>query len=320
MLDPVFIWGNGQSGTFLIFDSLAVIGRGRLGYIAIKGPRKKGFATDKYGKHEVPLGNAPLEGLGFYWGQSGLPWPHKEDGFHFFGTVGDEDVGKMNIEAVRQRYREVLTRTGIPLETGRILDKDPNYTLMVKAIDAAFPAARHIFCVRDPRAVLSSILRRFKDPGYEPNFKGYPSGFYSNIFPPGYEQYAGTPLDVRHAWQIQQVMEIGFAAAKALGPRCHIHYHERFCSEPEAEIGEVEQFLGFPGQRDEPVRKVIEALKPVSERRWPTSAADADACRAAFLDGETIADIQFLRDYAQSLGYDPEWMGRRTAAAAKSAV
>jgi hypothetical protein len=238
---PVFIWGNGQSGTFLLYDLLALFGG--FAFHTVQGPRKKGLAARTAGRVLFP-GGYPNEGMQRFWSGCGLPF-EQGDGWTFRGTLADPDVATVDAARVRKNYRSLATAWRWQhKQPVRILDKCPNYIFMIAAIEKVFPDALHIFCVRNKDAVVASIARRFLNPTLEANWQGYPSGWYSDIMLPGYERYRNAAAEARHAWQVDQVMGIGHQAARRLGARCMISQHEDLLRDPDTHLKRIGRFIG----------------------------------------------------------------------------
>ena len=235
---PVFIWGNGQSGTYLLYDLLSLCGA--FVYPSVSGWRKKGLA------HLLPV--KPIEGEPTLWGEVGLPWDRVPVWVHD-RVLTNRDVAHVEVAVVRKRYARLQTRW--PWEDGlalRVLDKSPNYLMMTELIDHAFPDALHIFALRDPEAILDSIVRRFEDPRYrvEEHWTGPVTGWYGNILLPGHERRRHWPVKERHRWQIEQVLAIGHQAAERIGARCIKTRHEDLLASPHAALTRVCEFIHAP--------------------------------------------------------------------------
>jgi len=158
---PTFIWGTGRSGTFLLYDILSL--HPSLACFKQEGRSKKGIWGSLNWGEDVPSTfdrpqRVPQEGLGPLW---------KKAGFIFDG-VGirtrerlSEHVKKEVLRRYANLRKEVFHRHSQPF---RILDKAPPYLLLIDVIDSVFPDSFHIFCVRDPRSVLNSLLRIYRFP------------------------------------------------------------------------------------------------------------------------------------------------------------
>ena len=300
---PVFIWGCGQSGTFLLYDLIAAQEHFVFRYTT--GLRKKGFATSRYGGGTVSLPRKPIEGMPHFWAHVGLPFDEDRQEWEFHIPLQQAAETKVDLRRVKQRYRALNSRwpwtSPRPL---RILDKDPNYIFIVDLIDKIFPDSLHIFCLRDPRMVVSSICHRFKDPQYESQFfKGYPSGFYSNIFPRGYEGWREKAVEERHAWQVVCVLKEGLRAAKYLGNRCLVTRYESICVDSKKEIQRINRFLGV--QTDlELVNRIAGSIAPLSSWKWPVDGTDRESAVRLWIDPRTIDRLTFLNAASVQLGYD----------------
>jgi hypothetical protein len=235
---PVFIWGNGQSGTYLLYDLLAL--SGAFAFPSVTGWRKKGLAALMTIK--------PLEGQLSMWGGMGLPWERVPVWIHD-RMLTAKDARNVDVAAVRHRYARLFaTWWWQRRPTLRVLDKSPFYLLMTEVIDHVFPDARHVFVTRAPESILDSIVRRFEDPKYrtEENWTGPVTGWYGNILLPGHERRRSWSVADRHRWQVEQVLKIGHRAAKRIGSRCIISRHEDLLANPEAALTRLCQFLHIP--------------------------------------------------------------------------
>jgi hypothetical protein len=305
---PVFIWGNGQSGTFILYDLLAA--SGAFFFPSTRGPRKKGLATQRYKAHDIVLDRKAVEGILLCWSGVGLPF-ERRDGWVFDHEMSADEAAALNAETVRARYRHLCEAwTWQDRPTRRVLDKSTNYLFMLSAIERIFPDARHIFVLRDPRLILSSILHRFKDTGYEENFLGYASGFYSDILLPGWEAQRTQPIDLRHAWQVEECIRIGRRWADRLKERCVTVFHEELCADPVRIMHQMKEFLGFAYPHGE-LERLVDGVAPVSEKRWPAGHRDGDAADALFIDRGSVGHLTAVGRLAVELGYDPDFCGRR---------
>ena len=235
---PVFIWGNGQSGTYLLYDLLAL--SEAFAYPSVSGWRKKGIAD--------LMSIKPIEGEPTMWGGVGLPWDRVPVWIHD-QVLTAKEANNIDLKTVRKRYSR-LFETWVWQDNAilRVLDKSPNYLLMTEVIDRAFPDAVHVFAMRDQEAILDSIVRRFEDPKYrvEENWTGPMTGWYGNILLPGHETRKNWAVRDRHRWQIEQVLEIGHKAADRIGSRCIRTRHEDLLDNPRAALTRICKFLEVP--------------------------------------------------------------------------
>lgn len=311
---PVFVWGNGQSGTFLLFDILAL--SGEFSFHGTAGERKKGFATQKYGSHSISLPRKPVEGLGYFWSDVGLPWENAGE-FRYEHPLTRDDADSLQIERVRSRYRQLeMVWKWKRNRKKRILDKATNYILMLDVLNVVFPDALHIFCIRDPRMVLSSIVRRFKDPEYEEGWRGYPSGFYSNIMLPGWKEYVDKSVEERHAWQIECCLSIGVRQARQLGRRCLIVHYEHLCNQTAAAIERISAFTNAH-YKNETVSMIVQSICRAREYRWPTGVSNKGDADELFIDPSIVAGLTKFEQFSVELGYSEKYAGRFVGGALK---
>ena len=306
---PVFIWGNAQSGTFLLYDLLGLTGQ--FSYPWTEWPRKKGLAAQKYA---FPRNRTPQEGLLQCWSGVNLPF-EKSDGWKFDRELCDVDTDLIDFPKVLRRYAALsLNWRWKTASVVRILDKCPTYVFMLRAIERLFPDALHIWCIRDPRLVLSSIIRRFVDSSYEPSFRGYASGFSGDIMLPGWQAYRETPMEVRHAWQIARCLNICRQWKDRLGERCLTVHHEDLCNRPVTIFKEISEFVGISVRFAERMRTLDGQIKAVKPKVWPASNGEHDNAKALFLNPSTISQLGEIEELALRLGYDARMAGKRICA------
>lgn len=308
---PIFLWGNGQSGTFILYDLLAA--SGVFAFPSTQGPRKKGLATQRYKAHDVVLDLKPIEGQLLCWSGVGLPFERSE-GWIFDQELTATQAANLDARRILSGYQRLCegwiwdTRP-----TRRLLDKSTNYLFMLAALERIFPDARHVFILRDPRLVLSSILRRFKETDYEENFQGFASGFYGNILLPGWQAHQSDPIDLRHAWQVEECIRIGLRWAKRFGKRCFTVRHEELCTDPINVMRRLMPLLEFSYAEGQ-LERLVTGVAPIVERRWPRGSEDASAAAALYLDIHSTDSLSSINRLAVELGYDDRLCGRCVAA------
>ncbi|MQX37414.1 hypothetical protein GHC57_12885 [Roseospira navarrensis] len=250
---PVFISGNGESGTHVVLDVFAL--SGAFSYTGTYGDRKKGLFDPTYGSKPSTGSLKPIEGILHYWSGVGLPWERPGE-WEMHAPLTLKDCGKLDTEEVRRRY----ARAGAALPWARShqpkppLDKMPTYVLMTEIIDRVFPEARHVIVVRDPRAVWRSILRRWRDPSYDPHFQGYPSGFYGNVFLPGHEKVLEESDEIRIAFTTTRILELALEVKKKAPDRVFLICFEELCANPRSILKKIENRFSF-SYADEIVNK-----------------------------------------------------------------
>lgn len=212
---PLFIWGTGRCGTYLLFDILSL--HPDLCCSRTTQRWKKGLWGDLHYEDSTPeaLRNflPPIEGTLLIWSPAGAPDVLK-------GCVQRNDP-RINATKVIRNYRN-LKRQSIfapPREKKSILDKSPYYTMMVDFIDNLFPDSYHVFCIRDPRVVVNSMLRMMRETAPQTSGKEYADGFWGKLYPNGYKSYLQSPLVETLCWQIEQLLEMGIGYRFFLGSR-----------------------------------------------------------------------------------------------------
>lgn len=238
----------------------------------------------------------PYEGLQRFWIDAGLP-------FNSRGLVGPEALTAEIIRKVRRRYAD-LEREWFWKQSmeHRILDKTPTYILMIEAIDRVFPDAFHIFCIRDPRAVLNSILRIHRFPERSPGPIAQ-TGFWS-VIPPGYEAHTNEPLVERLCWQIEALHEIGLESRKMLGERLVEFHYEWLLEDAHGSamaLFDRIELPEFPG-----IKELIPPAFSYYSPPWPrpgAPVAEPYGKRRCYTD-EEVGSLSRLDVLVARLGYD----------------
>lgn len=213
---PIFIWGIGRSGTHLLYDIMSL--HPDLCFMKANHRWKKGLWGDMHYGDTTPEGLSgfpiPIEGMQSIWESAGvIP--------KFYGILKKGDSRYINKRVVVSNYMKLATQWKWKKrgKKYRILDKTPTYIMMVEVIDEIFPDSYHIFCIRDPRAVVNSILRMMRFSAKETSGKEYADGFFAHIYPDGFERYIKKPLVETLCWQVEQMLKIGFRYRLLLGQR-----------------------------------------------------------------------------------------------------
>lgn len=304
---PVFIWGAGRSGTHLLYDILSL--HPDLVFYSAKERSKKGIWGDLHHGASAPeklVGRRiPIEGKGHFWGGNGVPPVMR-------GYLGRNAVREIDVDRVIETYQRL--HYNFRLRPGgketRILDKCPSYIMMVEVIDEVFPDAFHLFCIRDPRAVVNSMLRlsRFPPPGMGNAGTDRGDGFFGSISPDGYEKLIGQPLVRRLCWQVEELVRHGFRQRLNLGERLIPFRYEELLQNVWSAADWLFEALDLPQFTE--LRKLIPERFPDYSPEWPKSGqrftANWDIC---FSDDELpyFTPIDRLSGF---LGYDPESVGR----------
>lgn len=164
------------------------------------------------------------------------------------------------IEALHRRIGAALRdREGRPWQPGmgpvRLLEKTPKNALRIPFLAAAFPQARFVYLVREPRANVSSILEAWRSGDfvtYEklPDWKG---GRWSLLLIPGWRALQDKSLvDVAMA-QYTAAHEAVMADLSALPrERWRAVSHEAWIADPGAQVEHLGDFLGLVFDRPTP--------------------------------------------------------------------
>lgn len=299
---PIFIWGTGRSGTHLLYDLLSL----HPALICLTGRARscKGLWGNLHWGESTPARlrgrRIPLEGRAHCWNAAGVA-------FDGIGLLTRDHLTPAMMAAVRHRYRRLTRGWGGPRR--RILDKAGSYLLMADAIDAVFPDASHLFCLRDPRAVVNSWLRaiRFpegpdRSPWAQDRLAGM--GFWT-VIPPGYEAHQAAPLVPRLTWQLHALLEIGFASRAFLQERLILFHYEQLLQDAHAAIRQLAEPLGLPWP--ERLWDGIPRAFPNYAPPWPHEGRPPQepyGTRRCYTDAE-VEQVLELEPLALELGYAP---------------
>lgn len=313
---PLFIWGVGKSGSHLLYDVLSL----HPSLVCRRVPHRvnKGLWGGLHWGEATPdsLRGEPIpcEGGVHFWAEATAPFFGSDGGVtQTIGVVTRERLSQEDVRRVRERYAALKKDWFWRGLRFRILDKTASYILMSGAIDAVFPDAYHIFCVRDPRAVLNSFLRVHRFPAYPdlPHRGRYwmdRIGFWA-IVPPGYQRHQHEPLVKRLCWQIQELYKIGFASRRYLGDRLIEFRYESLLGDAYALVAALMVRLGLDPFPD--FRLMIPPTFPDFSPPWPRSGIPPEepfGLRRCYLD-EECEFLKELDDFAVHLGYDPDRLG-----------
>jgi uncharacterized protein (TIGR03032 family) len=150
-------------------------------------------------------------------------------------------------------------RDGLPWTPGsgavRLLEKTPKNALRIPFLAQAFPTARFVYLVREPRANVSSILEAWRSGQfvtYEklPDWKG---GRWSLLLVPGWRELEGRSLAEVAVAQYRAAHEAIQADLAALPAQrwCAVSY-EDLVADPRAQIARLSRFLDLHWDRPAP--------------------------------------------------------------------
>jgi len=304
---PVFIWGVPRSGTHLLYDVLSL--HPSLACPTTPQRAKKGLWGNMHWGEDTPPAlrgrPAPHEGFDRFWLGAGIQY----DSIGLFERSRlDPSLGAR----IRTRYADLRRGwAGSGTARYRVLDKCPTYLLMLDAIDAVFPDSLHVFLIRDPRAVLNSLLRvyRFPERG-----RGQIDelGFTTGV-PPGHEAHRGESVVARLSWQIGALHALGDAhGARWPGRVFRVHY-ESLLADAHGTVEALFRDLGltiWPSLR-ELVPRTFRGYDPPWPRPGEPTAVPFGKERC-WEDGE-VGQLEPVETLARALGYRAHRPGRLAA-------
>jgi hypothetical protein len=260
---PIFVWGPGRCGSHLLYDVLSL----HPGVVTPTAPErmKKGLWGWMHHGDDTPAAlrgrPAPVEGIHGIWGAAGLPE-------RFYGPLGQDALDGIDLDRVRRAYRRLdLAWRWERFAPRRVLDKSIPYLMMLEVLDVAFPDAYHVFLVREPRAIVNSILRLMRQSQVETAGREYGEGIWGHMYPAGWEAHRDEGAVAKHCWQVAALVEQGLVWQERLGARCARVRYEALAADPRGTAGRLFTFAGL-GDPGDALAAVPERL-PDHAPRWP---------------------------------------------------
>jgi hypothetical protein len=139
------------------------------------------------------------------------------------------EVDRLTVQLIEDLLLPIADRHGAPY----LSEKTPSNAFVFRELLDLFPAARCIFVLRDPRAVIASML----EVGTRAAAKGYPTQLWTRSLPAAIAY-------VQRYFRAARVAE-----AEASGRMLVLRY-EDLVTEPEAETRAICDFLGLPWTAD----------------------------------------------------------------------
>lgn len=205
---PLFIWGAGRTGSYLIHDLLSL--HPDVSMLRTNNRQAKGiYGSWNYGadqhknlqRHEFP----PVDGANYHITRQVRHTPVDV-------VVRDPVLMK----AIKRSYQRIARK--------HLVDKSPKYTFYLPIIDALFPDARHVRMLRNPSAIVASYAYRLTG--------GVMDGYGSGGSPPGWLDAQKLPIMERSRWLVERQLARGDENEAMLGDRCMRVRYEDFVREP----------------------------------------------------------------------------------------
>lgn len=302
---PIFIWGTGRSGTHLLYDIMSL--NPDVCFVKVFERWKKGlWGMMHYGDttpEKLKGYPIPVEGVPFIWEPAGV-------NSKFYGIMTKKDINKINNDCIITNYMKLAMRWKWKKSEReyRILDKSPIYIMMIELINNIFPDSYHIFCIRDPRAVVNSILRIARFTSKEVYEKEYSDGFFSHMYPNGYEKLIGKSIVEILCWQVEQLILLGFKYGVFLNNRLIPFRYEELlnnahnCATYLYKITELSEF-------DE-IRNLIPKEFEDYSPNWPEKGKRFFPTKEICFSSSELEYFENIESLAQSLGYDVNKVGK----------
>ena len=215
---PIFIWGMPRGGTTLLQDLLYL--SDDLESFTIREKRyKKGIWGHLHYGENVPksLVNrpSPVEGFPRLWLRNNVYQNIKKK------KILSSDKKKIILELKKIKL-EWFFKTN---QKKRILEKSPNYVMILDYVNDLFPDSFHICVIRDPRAVINSFARLIKYTAKETAGKELLKGDKFLKFP-GYQNISKLNTYRIFTWQMEQIIQHSINFKKKIKDRLFFWYHE----------------------------------------------------------------------------------------------
>lgn len=268
---PVFLWGAGRTGSYLLYDLLSL----QPEFVCARNVERSskglyGTAHHGGGEYDYMLANPfpPVEGF-------------KRHVLNYYPNF--HDTGKLTSDQLPTVLRSFRILVGMTARTRRLLDKAPHYTFLIDAFEEMFKDAQHIHCLRHPEAVAASYIRRMREPDATKD-----GGRWGSL-PAGWDATRDWNIESRGTWLAVQTIRQGVANQQRLGDRCIGVRYETLVESPCEEFHRVCDFLRIAPQPS------IDQLMPEQFPSYNKSLSDRDVVRPEVLDDldQLVAELQY---------------------------
>ena len=233
---PIFIIGMPRSGTTLLYGLLAqhedLAWFSKKTFLDILSPEFKNFFYIR--RRIFEMRGFPYPRMAFDYAMFNSNNPPVEMGFAYtqaFPGNWDEKIAETKLEILKTMITETIRKD----TRKRFLSKTPFNSIRIGVLKKAFPDCKFIHIVRNPVAVVNSLLKRsVENPS---GYIGIPlkSGNYENL----------TSLQ-KHALQWKQVIEDIMETKKEAGSDFFQVKYEDLVSLPEKYLDEITDFCELP--------------------------------------------------------------------------
>lgn len=297
---PIFIWGMPRGGTTILHDFLYL--SDDLASFNIKKNRlKKGIWGDLHYGENIPdilkSISSPIEGFPRVWFDTNaysnfLKQKHsKRDQIKVF----------RQIKKIEQEWFFKTT-----YKKKRILEKSPNYVMILELVNKLFPNSLHICVLRDPRAVVNSFARLIKN---SPKTTGKVLRKGDTILRfNGYEKISNLPTYEIFSWQMEKILEYSDAFKKKVNGRLSFWYHENIYEDLPYYLKKLTKRLDieFPKLIKYFTSEYIEKNYPW----WRNEKLKKDPFYTNFLTDREISTLKRLDVLSKKMGYDENVVGK----------
>ena len=188
----------------------------------------------------------------------------------------------------------------------RILEKSPNYVMILELVNKLFPNSLHICVLRDPRAVVNSFARLIKN---SPKTTGKVLRKGDTILRfNGYEKISNLPTYEIFSWQMEKILEYSDAFKKKVNGRLSFWYHENIYEDLPYYLKKLTKRLDieFPKLIKYFTSEYIEKNYPW----WRNEKLKKDPFYTNFLTDREISTLKRLDVLSKKMGYDENVVGK----------
>ncbi|HSB57701.1 MAG TPA: sulfotransferase [Nitrosopumilaceae archaeon] len=286
---PIFVIGVPRSGTTLIYSilsrhpDLAWFSHEDLPYwIPLDEQRRlKKYFNDLVAQNKkFQNGEASLFVFGSGSTDSGkgtskIPIEGETFWHKYFGDSYVDDIPLDSKIEVVKNITEHLDRE----KNHRFLNKAPQNSKRLFAIKKIFPDAKFIQIIRDPRAVISSMIERHRNEGQ----------FNLGIPVKDKEKYEKLSFVEKWAWQYKEIMEAIYEFSKSYENNLYVVIYEDLISDPNKELKKILEFCELPLPKKNMVPPILD-----TKSKWKENLTDEDQKKILYLVMPILQKVNYV--------------------------
>ena len=295
--NPIFIWGMPRGGTTFLHD-LLYLSSDLTSFNTKQKRLKKGiWGYLHYGE------NVPKKLINFYPPVEGFPrlWLNNNV---YNDYKKNKICGKKKVlsELKKIQYDWFFKNN----KKKRILEKSPNYSMILDIVEEIFPDAFHVCVLRDPRAVINSFARLIKFSAKDTTGKILNKGDPFLRFS-GYKEKLNLSTYEILAWQMEQIFKKSLVFKRKNKPRFSYWYHEYIFTDLNHYFNKLSKKL------DVKVSDNVNLIKHgIIKKQYPwwKNHSQKKKENKNYLSNKEINSLSNLDSFAIRLGYDKNTVGK----------